>query len=231
MGSSFIDINPREVILDPAMQGRDTNLIRDKNTRRAQELKQESQSKEILDKFRLKSDAYKNFKADFSYKMENKEANISESKDGKIIVEGNKYILEIAGQKVISDGKTVWTYIKEADEVQIDDVSEDEDAITPATILTHFDDSFRSKLVRSDFQYGSEAKIIDMIPIKGKSYYKIRLVINAKNYQIMDFSIFDKNGNTYSYVIRKFTPNIDLKDTLFIFNEKDYPDVEVIDLR
>ncbi len=37
--SSFIDINPREVILDPAMQGRDTNLIRDKNTRRAQELK------------------------------------------------------------------------------------------------------------------------------------------------------------------------------------------------
>ena len=47
--SSFIDINPREVILDPAMQGRDTNLIRDKNTRRAQELKQESQSKEILD--------------------------------------------------------------------------------------------------------------------------------------------------------------------------------------
>ena len=193
--------------------------------------KGDKKSKEILDKFRLKSDAYKNFKADFSYKMENKEANISESKDGKIIVEGNKYILEIAGQKVISDGKTVWTYIKEADEVQIDDVSEDEDAITPATILTHFDDSFRSKLVRSDFQYGSEAKIIDMIPIKGKSYYKIRLVINAKNYQIMDFSIFDKNGNTYSYVIRKFTPNIDLKDTLFIFNEKDYPDVEVIDLR
>lgn len=47
--SSFIDINPREVILDPAMQARDTDLIKNKNTRRAQEVKQESQSKEILD--------------------------------------------------------------------------------------------------------------------------------------------------------------------------------------
>ncbi len=193
--------------------------------------KGDKKSKVILDKFRLKSDAYKNFTADFTYKMENTEADISESKDGSIIVEGNKYVLDIAGQKVISDGKTVWTYIKEVEEVQIDVVSEDEDAITPAKILTHFDDSFRSKLVRSDFQYGSEAKVIDMIPIKGKSYYKIRLVINAKNYQIMDFTIFDKSGSTYSYVIHKFTPNVDLKKNLFVFDEKDYPDVEIIDLR
>mgnify|MGYP000586444681 CR=1 FL=1 len=47
--SSFKDIDPRTVKLDPAMQARDTDLIRDKNTRRAQELKQASQSKEILD--------------------------------------------------------------------------------------------------------------------------------------------------------------------------------------
>ncbi|WP_233997984.1 hypothetical protein [Pseudoalteromonas sp. T1lg10] len=47
--SSFIDINPREVILDPAMQARDTDLIKNKSARRGQELKQESQSKEILD--------------------------------------------------------------------------------------------------------------------------------------------------------------------------------------
>jgi hypothetical protein len=47
--SSFKDINPRTVKLDPAMQARDTNLIRDKITRRAQELKQASQSKEILE--------------------------------------------------------------------------------------------------------------------------------------------------------------------------------------
>ncbi|WP_462177948.1 hypothetical protein [Pseudoalteromonas gelatinilytica] len=47
--TSFIDINPREVVLDPAMQARDTDLIKNKNTRRAQELKQQSQSQEILD--------------------------------------------------------------------------------------------------------------------------------------------------------------------------------------
>jgi outer membrane lipoprotein-sorting protein len=193
--------------------------------------KGDKKSKEILEKFKLKSESYKNFSAEFTYKMENKEADISESKEGSIRVQGNSYVLDIAGQKVISDGNTVWTYIKDVNEVQINEVSEDDESLTPAKILTYFDDKFRSKLIESDLRYGSKAHIIDMIPIEGKSYYKIRLIITAKDYKILEFTIYDKNGSTFSYVIHKFHPNQPIDSNIFTFNEKDHPGVDVIDMR
>ncbi|WP_244813340.1 hypothetical protein [Vibrio sp. B1FLJ16] len=45
-------LDPRSLILDPAMQARDVELIKDKRVRSAQEIKQESQSKEILEDLR-----------------------------------------------------------------------------------------------------------------------------------------------------------------------------------
>ncbi|MEL0628946.1 hypothetical protein [Psychromonas aquatilis] len=41
-------LDPRKLTLDPAMQARDTELIKDKRLRAAQEIKQEAQDKEIL---------------------------------------------------------------------------------------------------------------------------------------------------------------------------------------
>ncbi|EIK0773200.1 TPA: hypothetical protein KDY13_001606 [Vibrio parahaemolyticus] len=50
--SRFAYLDPRTLILDPAMQARDVELIKDKRERSAQEIKQESQSKEILEDLR-----------------------------------------------------------------------------------------------------------------------------------------------------------------------------------
>ncbi|HCM1570084.1 TPA: hypothetical protein N2955_002057 [Vibrio parahaemolyticus] len=50
--SRFEYLDPRILILDPAMQARDVELIQDKRVRSAQEIKQESQSKEILEDLR-----------------------------------------------------------------------------------------------------------------------------------------------------------------------------------
>ncbi|HAS6182208.1 TPA: hypothetical protein I7160_02230 [Vibrio vulnificus] len=50
--SCFRELDPRTLILDPAMQARDTALIKDKRVRAAQEIKQESQDKELLDDLR-----------------------------------------------------------------------------------------------------------------------------------------------------------------------------------
>jgi len=45
-------LDPRKLTLDPAMQARDVELIKDKRLRAAQEIKQEAQDKEILDDLR-----------------------------------------------------------------------------------------------------------------------------------------------------------------------------------
>ena len=54
-------------------------------------------------------------------------------------IKGDKYRLEFAGQDVISDGKTRWTYVKDANEIQIDNQRKDENAITPTNIFTLYE--------------------------------------------------------------------------------------------
>ena len=88
----------------------------------------DSKAKTILNDLSASLKSYGLIKIDFSSKMENKTNNTNESKDGTIWLKGEKYRLEISGQTVICDGKTVWTYIKDANEVQINSVQPEEDA-------------------------------------------------------------------------------------------------------
>ncbi len=77
--------------------------------------KGDKKSNEIMKEFTTKTESYNSFMTEFTYKMENKEAGIDESKEGELTVEGDKYNLKIAGQEVISNGKTIWTYIEDAE--------------------------------------------------------------------------------------------------------------------
>jgi len=185
----------------------------------------------IVDKFTAKIEAHKSFRVQFSYKMENEEAGIDESTDGILTVMGNMYTLDIAGQKVICDGETVWTYIEDAEEVQINSLEESEESISPNKLLTSYNKDYKSKFIKEDFLYGTTVNIVDLTPIEGKSYYKVRLIIDKLNDQLLEISIYDKNGSTYSYVISKFETDIGVNDESFSFKEADYPEVDVIDMR
>ena len=193
--------------------------------------KGDKKSREILDKVSQKTESYKSFKAEFTYKMQNKEAGIDESKDGVLIVSGDKYNLKIAGQEIICDGTTVWTYIEDAEEVQVNSVEDNDETITPNNLFSSYQKDYKSKFVRETFQYGTDVYVIDMTPLEGKNFSKVRIIIDKDKLEILDFTIFDNSGSSYSYVINKFIPNVEVSDSGFTFNPADYPDVEVVDMR
>jgi outer membrane lipoprotein carrier protein len=107
------------------------NLIAAQDTEKG-----DKKSNEILNRLTTKTEAYKTIKAEFAYIMKNADAGIDEKTEGTLFVKGDKYRLLIAGQVVISDGITSWTYIKDADEVQINSVENSEESITPNKLLT-----------------------------------------------------------------------------------------------
>jgi len=193
--------------------------------------KGDKKSREVLNRLTAKTEAYGTIKAEFNYKMKNIEADINESTEGTLFVKGDKYRLLIAGQLVISDGVTIWTYIADAEEVQINSVEDSEESITPSNLLTSYNDDYKSKCVRETFQYGTTVHVIDLTPIEGKSYYKVGVIIDKEKDQLMEITIYDKNGSTYSYILNSFIPNIELDDTKFLFNADDYPDAEIVDMR
>ncbi len=186
----------------------------------------------ILDGVSTKMKSYTSMKIEFSYNLSNTKTGVNETKTGNIQVKGSKYRIEISGQIVFCNGITVWTYIEDDDEVNINNVSTTEDAVNnPTTILNNYATNFNPKYIKESVELGKTYQVIDLTPLKTKSYYKVRLYIDNTIQQIASIIIYDKNGSTYTYILTKFTTNLTMDDSIFTFNKADYPDVEENDMR
>lgn len=186
---------------------------------------------EILDRVIAKTESYKTMEVEFTLAMDNVEADIHDNKNGVLLVMGDKYKLTLSEQIVISDGKTMWTLLLENQEVMINDVEENEESITPTNLLNSYGDNYKSVYLREDVIKGKTVDLIELTPLKGRTYTKIEVAIEKGLDQIYSFSMFDKNGSTYSYTINKYTLNKKVGEFEFVFNEANYPNFEIVDMR
>ncbi len=192
----------------------------------------DKKAKDILSGVSSKYRSYKSMKADFSYTLENPTAKIKETQSGSIVLSGAKYRLAIAGQEVICDSKTIWTYMKEAKEVQVNTVDPTEGGIKPNEIFTMYEKGFLYKFVDEKKVAGKLQQNIELTPTdKSKNFFKIKLTVDKASKQIVKSVIFEKTGNRYTYAIKEFTPNYAVNAGTFMFDVKKYPGVEVVDLR
>lgn len=175
--------------------------------------------------------SYKNMRIEFAYKMDNETSKIHESKQGTLLVEGERYRLNIAGQVIINDGKALFTYMPEAKEVQINPVDEDSQSITPTGILADYEKKYRVKYIREENQGVRKILVADLLPIEGKKFYKVRIKLDTRTKQPVSFAMFDKNGTTFTYDLNRLDANVTMKPGLFEFKAADYPGVEVVDMR
>jgi len=190
----------------------------------------DKKAEDILEAVSKKMQAFQTMRIEFTYIMENTAEKIKESKQGSIYIEGDKYRLYIAEQLVISDGKTVWTYFKEGNEVQIND-ADPNDENTPMKMLTAYNKNYKSKFIKEMPKGGKTIIVIDLTPNKTQSFFKIRLEIDKATQMVVNSTIYDKNGSTFSYVVDKFHENPRIHPSRFTFNQAEYPGVIVTDMR
>lgn len=191
---------------------------------------EDTKAKGILDKLSAKTKAYKTIKADFQFTMSNKAEGTNESQSGKIEIKGDKYVLSISGQDVISDGKSMWTILKESKEVQINEIDEDdEEAISPNKIFTLYEEGFKYKYVKED----KGMHIINLYPkaAADKSFHRIALYINKAKNEMSKVKVYGKDGTITTYFIKSFTSNTTIPETRFGFDKTKFPGYEIIDLR
>jgi outer membrane lipoprotein-sorting protein len=188
-------------------------------------------SEEILKQVSETTKSFTSIRIAFTYNMDNATAKVHESESGVLTVKGDKYKLDIAGQKVISDSKTSWTYISEANEVQINTVEEDPNALTPTKLLTSYSEDYKSRLVNEITKDGRAQYVIELKPNAEKNFTNVEMTVDKELYRITRIAIQDKSGNTFTYIVNKWETNVAVSDTDFTFNAKDFPGVEVIDMR
>lgn len=187
---------------------------------------------QTLDAMSKRYKAIPAFEANISYTMTNDVEKINEEFKGKITVKGDKFRLALPEQEVINNGATIWTYLPEAKEVNIDNYDPNSEDINPSKIYEIYKKGFKYLYLQDRTEGGVVCEEIDLVPEKKDAqYFKIKMLISKKDKSIHSWTMFDKGGNRFKYTITKFTPNAKVEDSFFTFDPKKYPGVDIIDLR
>lgn len=185
-----------------------------------------------LDAMSKKYKAIPAFEANISYVLTNDVEKVNEEFKGKITVKGDKFRLALPEQEVINNGSTVWTYLPEAKEVNIDNYDPNSEDVNPSKIYDIYKKGFKYLYLQDKTEGGVLCEEIDLVPEKKDAqFFKIKMFISKKDKSIQSWVMFDKGGNRYKYTISKFNPNVKVEDSFFAFDLKKYPGVEVVDLR
>ena len=180
--------------------------------------------KQTVDKLKK----HKNTAITFDYRIDGENAKSEESYKGKGYMQNDAYKLEIDEQQIISDGKTLWTYQENVQEVMISNADDNSDAmLSPLHFLTHYSEDYKLRYLPSGEK---GAKCVEMTSPKA-AFSKVVLTIDEKKQELKNMRVNDTNGNILIIDIKELTYDHNWPSSFFTFDAKTHPDVEVIDMR
>ncbi len=191
----------------------------------------DKRAQDILDAVSKKYGSLTAYQATFTYSTGGSGA--KESYTGELAVKGTRFRLKMNGQDVFSDGKTMSTYVKETNEVNVQDYEAGAMGdINPARIYSIYKKGFNYTFLREEKQKGRTLEVITLTPEKKNTQVaSVQITVDKADKSIRNWQTTDKSGKVTTFQIGKFSPNANLTDSFFVFDKNKYPGVEVVDLR
>jgi outer membrane lipoprotein-sorting protein len=188
----------------------------------------DKKSTAILDAMSTKYEKIKSFKATFTYTPEG-----GKSLKGDATVKGTKFRLKMAGQEIFNDGKLMATYIKETNEVNLQDFDPSAGGdLDPTRIYSAYKKGFKYAFLQEKKEGAQTYEVVELTSTgKNSQVDKVQIQVNKADKSINSWKIFQKNGQKVTYKVEQFQPDVAVADTYFTFNAKQFPGVEVVDLR
>ena len=169
--------------------------------------------------------SHKNVEMTYKYQVTS-EGLTTDAQQGKAWLQGNAYKVEMVEQEIVSDGKTIWTYLVEDEEVMVSNATEGTDN-TPLKLLTSLDESYAATLTGMDPQGNAT---IELANPKGQ-YKRVTLKANASKLAINSLDVYLDDGTKLIVNIEEMKFDQELGDKFFTFDTKKHPKVDVIDMR
>lgn len=187
-------------------------------------------AKAVLDEVSKKVKGYTSFSVEFSSNLKTTDG-VNENHSGKAIIKGDKYIIEAGDQKIISDGKMVWTILikeKEVYENPIED-GDDDQLLNPTKMFNLWEKDFKYKWVKEETVSGVTLVEINLYPLKTKSkFHTVIVKVNKSTNEIHTVIVKGKDGEVLTYKLLKMTANVSVSDADFKFDKAKYPGYTVI---
>lgn len=184
-------------------------------------LAQDQKAQGILDKLSNKIKSYKSFYLEFTSSVSNSATGVKESNSGKGWVQGDKFYTVFGSNTIISNGIKVWVISKDDKSVYTSSVSDNNQTINPKKLMQIWETGFKNKYVKQ----AGDVHVINLYPTnpKASQYHTIQLKIGVSDNMLKSVAIRMKDGTNMYYAMKKFTGNVSVSPTKFVFDKRNYP--------
>ncbi len=186
----------------------------------------QNDAKTLLDEVSQKVRSYDNISIDFKYVLHNTAEDIKQETRGDVVMQGEKFKLNILGITRIYNGKTLYSISPEDEQVTIStEAMDDEGSITPSKMLSFYEDGFTYTMDIVQNVQGRKIQYVKLIPIDSNSEIKsVLLGIDAQTKHIYNLIETGKNGTKTTLTVNSFKTNETISKTLFTFDESKFED-------
>jgi len=185
------------------------------------------QAKEILDRVNDKYNKMNAIKADFIYKLENKEAGIEEEMEGLIHIKEDRFKLELLNKIIFFDGELIREYDNDFQEYTIREYESSAEEINLSSVLGLYKNGFKYRIKEQN----ATGYQIELVPEdQSKSYHKIVMDINNQ-FDFNSFTYYEKNGNLVSTIVKSLEERPDLRLKFFNFFQANLEVIDSVDMR
>ena len=144
---------------------------------------------------------------------------------GTISVKGRKFQATTPLATMWFNGKTMWTYMKKNDEVNITTPNEAQlQKINPYNFINLYKQGYDMTMSKSD-----KALIVHLTAQKTNKIQELFITVDKKTYHPTQVKMLQ--GKKWTVFDISNLKAQTLNDAMFTFNSKDFPSAEVIDLR
>jgi len=189
-----------------------------------------SKANELLAKASKKLKSMPAVEINFSLVMENESQNIKESYNGKAYMKKNLYKLEVMDVINYFDGKFIYSYMPDMQEVTIKNPTEvQSEMLNPIQLFDIYKKGFTSKFIR----HTTKVDYIELTPTDDtKNFTRIGIWLDAINHSIIRITSFGKEGDNVTITINSIKqPSTIPLDSFFKFDSSCHSNVEVVDER
>ena len=184
----------------------------------------------VLSEFSKRAASAPSVKIDFDIVAYDAQEDQETELGGTAVIKGDSYMLTLPDNLIRTDGKAVWNYMPEVNEVTITapDPSDVSFISKPSLLFTMHEKGFKVRLLEQN----AREWIIDLYPEDiSTGLIRIRLAIGKSLYDLRSAEYKTREGITLTLTASGYDLTFRPPTGYFTFNPADHKGVEVIDMR
>ena len=184
----------------------------------------------ILDKFSDNALKAPSISMNFKLINSNQQENTIDTLKGSVILNKDKYKLDLPDNIVWFNGETSWSYLPAEKEVTITKANKKDNSFQsrPSLIFSMYKKGYKSHLIEEK----TDSYIIDLYPEDIKSeLLRVRLTLGKTLLDLITLEYKRKDGVVMTLNVTEYDLKVKPEPGMFVFQPEKFKGVEVIDMR